>query len=120
MNHDPDLNDERELARLLRELSTVEPSAERLAAGGHPGPYHVPEPLDGPGYEVETRTEAGMHTVVGITADLPPSDGDRVLLRSVVRALLDLAGHDEGTAHTRVVLTPRGPQITSCRVARTS
>ncbi|MCJ1678329.1 hypothetical protein MTF65_13420 [Streptomyces sp. APSN-46.1] len=115
MNHEPDLPD---LPRLLRELSAVEPGAGRRAGEGGPGPDDAAEPLDGPGFEVETRSVAGMHTVVAITAeDRPPSEAERVLLRSVVRALLDLAGYESGSARTRVVLTKHGYRITACRTA---
>jgi hypothetical protein len=41
---------------------------------------------------------------------------DQAVLRSLVRSLLDLAGHEHGPAHTEVVLTPSGPRILECRL----
>ncbi|MFD6888484.1 hypothetical protein [Streptomyces sp. NPDC059957] len=119
-NHPPDLNDEQELGRLLRELSATQRWAEGLVAEEQSAPEHVEEPLEGPRFTVETRTEGGMHTVVGIAAGEPPTEAQQSLLRSAVRALLDLAGHEAGTAHTAVVLTDRGPRIVECRVPRQS
>ncbi|MCM2415392.1 MULTISPECIES: hypothetical protein [unclassified Streptomyces] len=113
-----------ELRQALQDLSTVERWAEHVASGVHTRPYAAPEPWEGPQLSVETRTENGMHTVAGI-AVWPPGDDacpavldekERVVLRSLVRSLLDLAGHESGTARTRVVLTPVGPRVAACQL----
>ncbi|MFD0021702.1 hypothetical protein [Streptomyces sp. NPDC058382] len=113
-----------ELRQALQDLSTVERWAERVASGDHSHPYAAPESWEGPQLSVETTTEDGMHTVAGIVA-WPPGGGrgvavldetERAVLRSLVRSLLDLAGHESGTARTRVVLTPAGPRVTACQL----
>lgn len=105
-----------ELRQAFQDLSTVERWAERVASGVQSHPYTAPESLEGPQLSVETRTENGMHTVAGIVEWPPGADTglavldetERAVLRSLVRSLLDLAGHESGTARTRVVLTPSG------------
>ncbi|MCX4398105.1 hypothetical protein OHU11_36480 [Streptomyces sp. NBC_00257] len=113
-----------ELRQALQDLSTVERWAERVASGVQSHPYTAPESWQGPQLSVETRTENGMHTVAGIVT-WPPGDGagpavldesERAVLRSLVRSLLDLAGHESGTARTRVVLTPLGPRVAGCQL----
>ncbi|MEU8627504.1 hypothetical protein [Streptomyces sp. NPDC048669] len=113
-----------ELRQAFADLTTVERWAEHVASGVHSRPYAAPESLEGPQLSVETRTEDGMHTVAGIV-EWPPGDdagvavldeAERAVLRSLVRSLLDLAGHESGTARTRVVLTPVGPRVTACQL----
>ncbi|MEU8509027.1 hypothetical protein AB0C40_30850 [Streptomyces brevispora] len=113
-----------ELHQAFQDLSTVERWAEHVASGDHRHPYAAPESWDGPQFSVETRTEDGMHTVAGIEAWSPGGDGgvavlaetERTVLRSLVRSLLDLAGHESGAARTRVVLTSAGPRVAACRL----
>ncbi|MFI6893868.1 acetyl-CoA carboxylase biotin carboxylase subunit family protein [Streptomyces sp. NPDC050256] len=91
-------------------------------------PCLVEEYLAGPEVVVNTLSCDGMHQVIGMTAlrsaapagvDLlhPAglSEGDRAEIRTTVRALLDLTGHESGPVHTRVVLTQSGPRIASSR-----
>ncbi|WP_446039167.1 hypothetical protein [Streptomyces sp. SID1121] len=120
-DHSPDRAN---LRHALQDLSTVERWAERVASGGRPEPYAAQESLDGPQFSVETETENGMHTVAGIVALAPAPDTgtagldetERAVLRSLVRALLDLAGHESGPARTHVVLTPGGPRVAACQL----
>ncbi|MFI5754886.1 hypothetical protein [Streptomyces sp. NPDC051569] len=121
--HPPDCpSDAVELRRPLQELSAVERWAQRAGAGGRPEPYTSEESLEGPEFSVETMTRNGMHRVVGMTAREQrgdpdpggPTETEAAVLRSVVRALLDLAGHESGPARTGVVLTARGPRIVAC------
>ncbi|MFF2013558.1 hypothetical protein ACFVWY_31460 [Streptomyces sp. NPDC058195] len=113
-----------ELRQAFQDLSTVERWAERVACGALSHPYTAAEPWEGPQLSVETRTENGMHMVAGIVEWPPGSDTgvavldetQRAVLRSLVRSLLDLAGHESGTARTRVVLTPLGPRVASCQL----
>ncbi|MFG2675175.1 hypothetical protein [Streptomyces sp. NBC_00304] len=113
-----------ELRQAFQDLSTVERWAEHVASGVHSRPYTTPESLEGPQLSVETRTEDGMHTVAGIEAWPPGGDSgvavldetERAVLRSLVRSLLDLAGHESGTARTRVVLTPVGLRVAACQL----
>ena len=59
-----------------------------------------------------------MHEVVDISSSSGlPDEATRVVLRSVVRAVLDLAGYESGSAHTDVVLTAHGPRISALRLA---
>ncbi|WP_327430545.1 MULTISPECIES: hypothetical protein [unclassified Streptomyces] len=111
-----------ELRHALQDLSTVERWAERVSAGGRPEPYTSPETLEGPEFSVDTETVEGMHSVAAIT-DWPPhgnsapaelDDASRAALRSLVRSLLDLAGHESGPARTHVVLAPGGPRVVAC------
>ncbi|MEV6162553.1 hypothetical protein AB0L71_11625 [Streptomyces sp. NPDC052052] len=95
----------------LQELSTTErlvgSDAGALPPGARP---------DGPVFVVETESDDGMHEVVGIRHpdDVRPSEENRTELRSAVRALLDLIGHETGPARTEVLLHAGGPQVLSC------
>jgi len=51
---------------------------------------------------------------IGHPGSAPPSEDEQTVLRSAVRALLDLTGHETGRARTEVLLTGRGPQVLSC------
>ncbi|TXJ86569.1 hypothetical protein E2C11_00900 [Streptomyces lavendulae] len=122
MNHFPDPRPVTErLSRALRDLSAV----ERWAA--HPG-SGAEERGEGPRFGVATESSDGMHQVVGITWNAPagaapwgePAEADRAVLHSSVRALLDMAEHESGPAHTEVVLTARGPRVLSCRLGGTT
>lgn len=65
---------------------------------------------------VETTTGGGMHRVVAISPAAQRGEEQLAAVRSVVRALLDLAGHQEGSACTEVALTADGPRIVACRL----
>ncbi|MEV5648104.1 hypothetical protein AB0L57_07630 [Nocardia sp. NPDC052254] len=68
-------------------------------------------------FVVETMTDKSMHHVVGITGisgRVLPTEDERIVLRSAVRSLLDLAGHRAGPARTEVVLTGLDPRILRC------
>ncbi|WP_416484729.1 hypothetical protein [Streptomyces sp. CL12] len=146
MKHFPDPPPVTErLSRALRDLSAVERWAAHTGNGG-PSDGGVPTdgggPSDGgapdgpvadgawegPRFGVATESCDGMHEVVGITWSAPPGAGpcgepaeaDRVVLHSSVRALLDMAEHESGPAHTVVVLTARGPRVLSCRLGGTT
>jgi hypothetical protein len=105
---------------VLRDRSDLDTWVDRPP----PMPCVVEDFLAGPHLLVDTVTHAGMHDVVGVTgaggatpegvdllypAVLPEADAAEV--RTVVRALLDLAGHENGPVRTRVVLTADGPRI---------
>lgn len=128
MKHPPGRpRDEVEPERALRELSSVERWAEQVGTGDRPDPKTPQEPLEGPEFSVETTTKNGMHRVVGIVSRptrgdpcrgaVPPSETERSVLRSVVRALLDLAGHESGPARTEVVLTAHGPRVVAYQLS---
>lgn len=128
------MNDQRAVPRDLlesrhtfRDLSAMEGWTDSLGADGRRRPYSADECLEGPEFSVVTETENGMHRVVAIVAlpkgrdgDGPPpppaSESDAAVLRSLVRSLLDLAGHEAGRARTQVVLTAFGPRIARCRI----
>jgi len=113
-----------ELRHTFRDLSAVEGWADSLGTEGRRRPYAVSESLEGPEFSVLTETVNGMHRVVAIIAqpkgkDVPPepaSEADAAVLRSLVRSLLDLAGHEDGRARTQVVLTAFGPRVAGCRL----
>ncbi|OIK25175.1 hypothetical protein VT52_023475 [Streptomyces malaysiense] len=125
------------LSRALRDLSAVERWAAHTGTGG-PSDGGSPDGPDaegmregtweGPRFGVATQSRDGMHQVVGITRGTPagtgpcgePAEADRVVLHSSVRALLDMAEHESGPAHTVVVLTARGPRVLSCRLGGTT
>ncbi|AYC41739.1 hypothetical protein AQI84_15730 [Streptomyces griseorubiginosus] len=103
----------------FRDLAEVEFWAKDTEVSGHPRSYVSTGSLEGPVFDVGTSTRSGMHQVVGIralptdghTQATPPTEPECAVLRSVVRAVLDLVGHETGSARTQVVLTTRGPQI---------
>jgi hypothetical protein len=103
----------------FRDLAEVEFWAEQAEASGHPRSYVSTESFDGPVFSVRTSTRSGMHQVVDISARptedhsqaTSPTDAECTVLRSVVRAVLDLVGHETGSARTQVALTARGPRI---------
>ncbi|GAA3225704.1 hypothetical protein GCM10020256_35520 [Streptomyces thermocoprophilus] len=103
----------------FRELAEVEFWAEHAEAAGHPRSYVSTESLDGPVFSVGTSTRSGMHQVVDISARptedhpraTPPTEAECAVLRSAVRTVLDLVGHETGSARTQVALTTRGPRI---------
>ncbi|MBC3839761.1 hypothetical protein GXW82_04520 [Streptacidiphilus sp. 4-A2] len=111
-----------ELDSAFADLSAVERWAGSVGAGSRPGPYIAQDPLEGRQYCVMTETTDGMHRVVAITARPVPGDprpaqeADQAVLRSLVRSLLDLAGHERGAARTEVVLTAAGPRVLECRL----
>ncbi|MBJ7004251.1 hypothetical protein ACFYMX_17835 [Streptomyces griseofuscus] len=144
MKHFPDPQPVTErLSRALRDLSAVErwaahtgtggpsdggaPDGGGPVGGGPDGPV-VDEGWQGLRFGVATESCDGMHEVVGITWSAPagggpcgePAEADRVVLHSSVRALLDMAEHESGPAHTVVVLTARGPRVLSCRLGGTT
>ncbi|MFD3842968.1 hypothetical protein ACFWWC_43135 [Streptomyces sp. NPDC058642] len=103
----------------LRELADV----ERWAARSGPGVQGWCEagegPVEGPVFVVRTATSNAMHQVVGVTrpsAGAAPDEAELAVLRSVVRAVLDLVEHECGAARTEVALTPRGPRVVDLRL----
>ncbi|MBL1109809.1 hypothetical protein JK361_35455 [Streptomyces sp. 5-8] len=108
--------DRTELAHALQDLSSVERWAERAAADGKASPYAVHGPVDGPRFSVDTETVDGMHNVARI-APSPSDEAERAAMRSLVRSLLDLAGHESGPARTQVVLTPAGLRVVACSLS---
>ncbi|MFF1448599.1 hypothetical protein ACFVYF_10655 [Streptomyces sp. NPDC058274] len=113
-----------ELRHALHDLSTVERWAERVSAGARPEPYTSQESWEGPEFSVDTETVNGMHSVAGISVWPPGAhaeparldEASHAALRSLVRSLLDLAGHETGPARTHVVLAPGGPRVVACRL----
>lgn len=129
MNHSPDPPAVTErLSRALRDLSTVERWAEHTRTGRAPDGGGEEGPWEEAEFGVDTVTRNGMHQVVDITCRVPadaspgggPAEVDRAVLHSSVRALLDMAEHESGTAHTVVILTARGPRVLSCRLGGTT
>lgn len=113
--------------QIPQDLSALERwVTERLMTGGQPSSYRSEESLEGREFSIETMTEDGMHRVMGITVARAggdpnpayPSEGERAVLYSVVRSLLDLVGHDWGPAITGVVLAESGPRVIACRLHR--
>lgn len=120
-------SDRAELSHALHDLSTVERWAER-ANGDDPAaaPGAAQDPPEGPEFSVDTETVNGMHSVSRIAAHPggvdagPPAldESARAAVRSLVRSLLDLAGHESGPARTQVVLTTAGPRVVGCSLDR--
>ncbi|MFD7626666.1 hypothetical protein ACFV7Q_11640 [Streptomyces sp. NPDC059851] len=115
------------LSRTLQDLTAVERWAEHIGTERPPDSGSGHRAWDGIEFGVDTMTRTGMHHVTRITARLrsgtgttgpapEPAEADRAVLRSAVRALLDMAGHESGPAHTVVALTPQGPRVLSCRL----
>lgn len=103
--------DESVLNRINQELTRV--------GGGEP--RGTREPSEGTEFLITTVTESGMHQVVDMAArrlgSSEPSEAtpdEQLELRSVVRALLDLAGHSAGPVRTSVVLLAEGPRVVAC------
>ncbi|WP_052745192.1 MULTISPECIES: hypothetical protein [unclassified Streptomyces] len=103
----------------LRELADVERWAARSGPGAQGWREATEGPVEGPVFVVRTATSDGMHQVVGVTrpsAGVAPDEAGLAVLRSVVRAVLDLVEHERGTARTEVALTPRGPRVVGLRL----
>jgi biotin carboxylase len=112
-------------AELIRDKQDLRRWEQRVDAWSACGPFIVEEYLPGPQYAVETLSVDGMHQVVGVTATrttgaphfvttshlhpAPLAVRDEAAIRSAVCALLDLAGFENGPAHTEVVQDPGGP-----------
>ncbi|MFJ7205754.1 hypothetical protein ACIQWR_19740 [Streptomyces sp. NPDC098789] len=98
---------------VLAELASLEEWAHR--AGGRVADRERE-------FAVRTRTVAGMHALVSVTARANAGDpapaavgaADALVLGSVVRGLLDLAGYQAGAARTVVVLTGRSARVVAC------
>ncbi|MFD3548052.1 ATP-grasp domain-containing protein [Streptomyces sp. NPDC058655] len=83
----------------------------------------VEEYLEGPELAVEALSREGRHRILGWARrrtgpglaatghELPVAMAPRTAeaVRSLVRGVLDLAGHRDGPSHTEVILTRRGP-----------
>jgi hypothetical protein len=110
----------------LRELADVERWVAHTGAMKRGVRRFPEEPVEGPVFVVTTSTSDGMHQIVSIwrqlpegvrEATLPPLAGAKLaLLRSVVRAVLDLMEHESGHARAEVMLTPQGPRITGLQL----
>ncbi|MFH9088897.1 MULTISPECIES: hypothetical protein [unclassified Streptomyces] len=94
---------------------------QELARVGSLGPRGTRALPEGTEFLITTVTESGMHQVVAVDARRRGGSGpseatpdEQVELRSVVRALLDMAGHGAGTVRTSVVLLPEGPRVVAC------
>lgn len=95
---------------------------EELMRVGGLGPQGTHAPPEGTEFVITTVTESGMHQVVAVDArrlgSSEPSEAatsdEQVELRSVVRALLDMAGHSSGPVRTSVVLLSEGPRVVAC------
>lgn len=121
MNPTPEQpRDPAELSASFGEMTDAEHWAEYVEAARTSGSYVTHDLPEGPVFSIETRSANGMHEVVGLeprqpawqqAALLPPGEEEAVVLRSAVRGLLDLAGHESGTARVEVVLLPQGPRI---------
>ncbi|MEU0036330.1 hypothetical protein [Streptomyces sp. NPDC006333] len=120
-----DPSDGAEPRTAFQELADVERWAERKGSGAGAASFVSDRPLNGPLFGVSTATNNGMHHIVGISprptpgqepAAEPPTAAERAVLRSVVRAALDLVGHESGDAWVEVVLTARGPRIATFRL----
>ncbi|MEU8175755.1 ATP-grasp domain-containing protein [Microbispora hainanensis] len=107
-------------------VTRVDGPADAAEAARLAGPeFIVEEFLDGPEVSVESLSFGGEHVIVAVTgkgltagfveishvvpAPLPPGDLERV--GDLVRTFLDLAGLQDGPAHTEVVLTAEGPKL---------
>jgi len=118
--------DRGELSHALHDLSTVERWAERANGDAPAAPGAAQDPPEGPEFSVDTETVNGMHSVSRIAAHPggvdagPPAldESARAAVRSLVRSLLDLAGHESGPARTQVVLTAAGPRVVGCSLGR--
>lgn len=105
------------------EIADTERWAHYVEVARDSGAYVSHEPLEGPAFSIQTRSSHGMHHVLSISprqapdgrhdVAAPASEEEAVVLRSVARGILDLAGHESGEARTEVVLLPHGPRITA-------
>lgn len=126
MTRPPDPPGAAQLRATLQELAAVEEWARRVrdgggGGGGGGGPdggsaHEGLEGLVGPVLRVETMTGGGMHRVLAVSPAPRCDEARLAAVRSAVRALLDLAGHQEGPARTEVALTEDGPRIVACRL----
>lgn len=87
----------------------------------------IEEYLEGPELSVETLSRGGRHRILGWTRrltvpgprlaatghDLPVAlePATAAAVRTLVRGVLDLAGHRDGPSHTEVICTPHGPRL---------
>ncbi|MEV6731328.1 hypothetical protein [Streptomyces sp. NPDC051364] len=112
------------LRRPLQDLSAIERWAGHIGAHCPPDGTSEDGTCEGAEFDVDTMTRTGMHQVTGITPRRQggsdparePAEAERAVLRSSVRALLDMAGHESGPARTVVALTPQGACVLSCRL----
>ena len=125
MSHD-EHDDGRPPDPALRDLAAVERWARDAGAPASAGPAADAR------YDVEAMTVDGMHQVVRSTGATvgggeaggqgegagapcgearPPNAEERAALGSVVRALLDLAGHESGPSRIGVAFTDGWPRI---------
>jgi biotin carboxylase len=91
------------------------------------GPFLVEEYLSGPEFSIETLSQGGHHTVIGVTAKqvgahplfvevghvhpapLPPQR--RAALSELTTRFLSVCGYRFGPAHTEAIWTEDGPRI---------
>ncbi|SEN18754.1 hypothetical protein [Actinacidiphila rubida] len=102
------------------EMADAEHWAEYVAIARASGSYAGHDVPDGPLFSIRTRSDNGMHDVVAVEPlrpvhgrehPTPPGEAETVVLRSAVRGLLDVAGHESGPARVDVLLLPEGPRI---------
>jgi biotin carboxylase len=111
---------------LLRRRDELPEWGRLLESYHYCGPLLVEEYLRGPEFSIETLSDHGRHHVVGVTRKVlgpPPlfvetghvhpvadSPSTRQMGDITVR-LLELAGYQNGPAHTEVIATTDGPRI---------
>lgn len=126
----PTSNDGAHAYHSLDEIRVVERLAEHVAAASDARCYVSEETLDGPVFSVTTFSREGMHHIVGPVSqcglDAPEpapcaaTEAELVLLRSLVRAALDVVGHEQGGARVAVALTGSGPRIAAIQLGDVS
>ena len=113
--------------RLVHGADDLRSWQHEIATFGYRGPVVLEEYLEGPEFSVETVSADGGHQVIGITAkqvtegplfvetgQLFPAPLDQDTARAMeqlVLALLEVAGHRFGPAHTEIILTAEGPRV---------
>lgn len=104
----------------------MERLADHIEVANNVRSYASEETLDGPVFGVATSSSEGMHHILDIFSHLPvdgqepalqeATEAELTLLRSVVRAALDVVGHECGAARTTVALTGSGPRIATIQL----
>ncbi|MER6381355.1 hypothetical protein [Streptomyces sp. NPDC001250] len=110
----------------LDEIAAMERLAERVKVASNSRSYASEEMLDGPMFSVTTSSSEGMHHILDISPQQPvdsqesvhpgATESELTLLRSAVRAALDVMGHEFGAARTTVAITDSGPRIATIQL----